>query len=448
MAAPDNHPPTFERSDRGTIPRAAASDDAGYGIGSQARVEKNGHPVRPLHVELGFSSIAEKRKVFDWLGRGLRPDRPGRLQQEYPQLFQNDASVFFLTLYEGSTPVAFCTLWAVHFRVGVDRLRAGLISFVYTDPDARGRGHAGLVVEHALEKARALKLGLALLWSDIDSLYTRLGFVQAGGESLVLVDRATLRAACESMRHTQDGEAVRIETPATADWKAIERLRGNRDCQLELDSGQIARMSCIPDMSVRVARKSESASSQEREEIVAFAIRGRGDDFEEVIHEWAGEPEAALRCCLSLIEDCQPHSELFLLTPPDDAEVPWRLRKAGARVIQQPLAWMRILSTTAFAEDLSRIMPDSTRIQIKEVPPTAGASVAAPKLIIKTTKGELTLDQPTLLALILGPGPRFFAEKSDQRLAELRNRRLASILDDAALEALPLPFFVWGMESI
>jgi len=395
---------------------------------------------KSLHVELGFDSVVKKRKVFDWLGTGLRPGRPGRLAQEYPLLFKDNASVFHLTLYDGSTPVAFCSLWAVHVRVGVHRLRAGLISLVYTDPGARGRGYAGEVVNAALAKARALKLGLALLWSDIDSLYSRLGFVQAGAESLLVVDPKTLRLAIEKIRGPNAAEELEIESPNTEDWKAIERLRGDRDCQLEIDPGEISSMRSIPDMSVRVARSAG--------EIVAFAIRGRGDDFEEVIHEWAGSPEATLRCCLGLLEDCEPHNELFLLTPPDKSEVPWQLRKAGARVIQKPLAWMRVLSTSAFAEDLSRIVPDSTRIRIAEQPGSAESKSVAPEIVVKTTKGELTLDQSTFLSLILGPGPKFAAEQPAEQLSDLRNRRLAAVLDDGALEVFPLPFFVWGMESI
>lgn len=430
MSAPENHPlnPTTSTADTSFEPRSVSGAPSPFGA------------TEPPHVELGFDSIAKRRRVLEWLGAGLRPDQPGRLQQEYPLLFERNASVFHLTLYEGSTPVAFCSLWAVHFRVGVHPLRAGLISLVYTDPGHRGRGYAGMVVNAALSKARALKLGLALLWSDIESLYSRLGFVQAGAESLLLIDESTLQGAIEKLRGANAAEEIQIDSPEPADWKAIERLRGDRDCQLELDPGEISMMRSIPDMSVRVARSAEG--------IVAFAMRGRGDDFEEVIHEWGGSPEAALRCCSSLLEDCEPYNELFLLTPPDKADVPWQLRKAGARVIQKPLAWMRVLSSSALAEDLSRIVPDSTRIRISDRRAAIDAQNAAPEIVITTTKGELTLDQSTFFSLVLGPKPQFGVDEPPERPSDLQNPTLATILDDAALEILPLPFFVWGMESI
>ena len=448
MATPEDQRVLPERCDRCPAPDGTALIE-GLASFDRAPVAADAlDATKDLHIESGFDSIAERRRVFDWLGAGLRPDRPGRLQQEYPLLFKHDASVFHLTLYQGSTPIAFCTLWAVHFRVGVDRLRAGLISSVYTDPSARGRGHAGRVVNRALEKARDLNLGLALLWSDIDSLYTRLGFVQAGGESLLLVDQETLRSAIVMAGETTGDEAFAIERPGIEDWRAIERLRGDRDCQLELDAGELSTMHSIPDMSVRVARRRGGNGSKSHDEIVAFAIRGKGDDFGEVIHEWAGEPEATLQCCQSLIEECDPHNQLFLLAPPDATEAPWHLRKAGARVIRQPLAWMRVASATALAEDLSRIVPDSTRIRIREAHPAHSAEGRAPDLIIETTKGSLTLDPATFLELILGPELKWTPCASTARLETPHGPGLAPVLDDRALEALPLAFFVWGMESI
>ena len=430
MSAAEN-PPAM-RGPSGTTTATATPDALDESISFESSTS--------FRIEVGFESLAQKRKVFEWLGAGLRPDQPGRLQQEYPMLFKRNASVFHLTLFDHLSPVAFCTLWAVHFRVGVHRLRVGLISFVYTDPSVRGRGLASRIVEAALEKARALKLGLGLLWSDLDSLYSQLGFTQAGAESLLLIDQATLRRAIETATGSKASVPLAVGPPEIKDWKAIERMRGDRDCQLELGPGELLSMRSIPDMSVRVARGAEG--------VIGFAIRGRGDDFEEVIHEWGGTPESALLCCESLLEDCEPYSELFLLTPPDQSEVPWQLRKAGARVIQKDMAWMRVLSTSALAEDLSRIMPDSTRIRIREDSPTLEKVGADSAITITTTKGELSLDPSTFLSMIFGPGPKLRAHEPAKRLADLRDQMLATVLDDDALETLPLPFFVWGMESI
>ena len=344
----------------------------------------------PLHLEVGFDSLAQKRKVFEWLGAGLRPDRPGRLQLEFPLLFKDNASVFHLTLFRDSTPIAFCCLWAVHFRIGVMPMRVGLISLVYTDANARGHGYAKLVVDAALERARALNLGLAMLWSEADSLYKRLGFTPAGSETLLVVDRPTLDAALSELIAECGPPPASVDSPTAKDWTAIERLRGDRDCQLELDPGELALMRSIPDMGVRVARDSNG--------VTAFAIRGRGDDFQEVIHEWAGDPAGVLGCCRDLLDDFEPHNELFLISPPDRSEVPWRLRRAGAPVIRKPLGWMRIVSASAFREDVSRIMA----------------------------------------------GPHDALES--HRTTGDEEFRIASL--DQTFAALPFSFFVWGMESI
>lgn len=377
-------------------------------------------------MTLGFESSAARRRVLAWLNDGLRAGRPGRLSSEYPLLFDRNASALHVTLWEGEAPVAFCTLWAVTFRVGIHRLRTGMVSLVYTDPAVRGRGHATRIVRRAIAEARALELGLVLLWSELADLYRPLGFDRAGCESLLVLDAPLVDRAIEG---SEAAAPLVVEPPQGRDWPAIEQLRGHRTCQLELDPGELSRARTLPDLSARVARDDSG--------VRGFAMRGRGDDFEEVIHEWGGDPDAALHCCRALLRDAEPWNELLLLTPASDDALAWRLRRAGGRRVHQPMAWMRIASERAFAADIAAMLPEPLDLSMSGSQDEGSAS---PVVHLRSPLGERRIAQHHLLTALFGEGTGPAPSPNAACIAPV-------IGDGNALQ-LPLPFFVWGLESI
>lgn len=376
-------------------------------------------PARP-RLTLGFSSLSERRLVLDWLSEGLRPGQPARLIREYPLIFDRNASAFHFTVWDGHQPAAFCTLWAVQFRVGVQRLRVGMISLVYTDPLQRGRGHARRILQAAIARAEALELGFVMLWSDLDGLYQPLGFRRAGQESLLILEPTVIDSALAEFPRV---ESLEVSPPEVADWPAIERLRGFRACQLELDPGDLARARTTPDLHVRVARNSDG--------LRGFAMCGRGDDFASVIHEWGGDPSASLACCRALMSEIEPDREMMMMIPPNREDAPWALRRNGARVVNQPLAWLRIASPGALSSDLSSFLGEGSTLDLQ----IAGSDEER-QVVVKTRHSERTLNESDFLESIFGSS----TGQPTPSLGELQ------AADDT--HPLPLPFFVWGLESI
>ncbi len=384
-------------------------------------------PSDTCRIQIGFDTPSERRRVLDWLGNGLRPERAGRLSNEYPILFRRNPSVFHVTLFDGPEPAAFAALWAVHVRVGVHRIRVGMVSLVYTDPAFRRRGFGRRVVEEATALAERLNLGLVLLWSERESFYSRLGFIRTGRESLLVLDVDSIDSAIRDVPSEPSTGKRLIEAPDGGDWAEIERIRNQRDCQLELNPEEFRSLRSIPDMSIRVARDATG--------IQAFAIRGRGDDFQEVIHEWGGSPGAVLECCRSLTEACEPDRETFLLCPPGRMEVPWALRRNGARILRKPLAWARIASVDALSDDLSRFLPGDPKLRFRRAGPGRD-----PEILVTSTRAGMRVSAEELLHLVLG--------SDDVPDDSGRQRLFASVLTPSNLSELPLPFFIWGLESI
>jgi len=386
-----------------------------------------------LRLQVGFADAAERERIVAWLDAGLRPDRPGRLAREYPHLIGAGARALPLTLFEGRRPVAFCALLPACFELAAGPLRSGLISLVYTDPERRGQGHAGRLLERAVAEARERALGVCLLWSELDDFYRDRGFTRAGAEALLVVDAATLAAA---RRAGEPASAFAVRAAQAADWPAIEALRNGRACRLPLD-GLGETLAGLPDLAVRVAHRPDSGGA-----IAGFAMRGRGDDFAGVVHEWGGEPDAVLRCCEALLPADAPDPGLLLLAPRSKDALAWRLRSAGARVVAHPLAWFRLASPAAFAADLAALVPGFPMLAATES--AAGAATdertATLDVVDRGTGRRTAIAQADLLHAVFGD--------VDEATGRAALARLAPLLPEAAGAALPLPFFVSGLESV
>ncbi|MEZ4354576.1 MAG: GNAT family N-acetyltransferase [Myxococcota bacterium] len=385
----------------------------------------------PIRLREGFASEREEERVISWLETGLRPGRTGRLCAEYPLLLGPQGSGIPLIAFEpGGQPIAFALLWPVRFEVDGASLHAGMISLVYTDPRRRGEGLARRVVEAAVERARTSGLGVVLLWSDLEGLYAPLGFTRIGCETLVLIEPDTLeRARAALARGPGHGDAPVVRPGEPGDWKAIEALRRDRRCRVDLPFEQFARFASVPDLVVRVAVG--------REGLEGFAICGRGDDLREVIHDWGGSGRAVLACCEALISELAPDRGLFLLAPDAPIEPAWPLRRAGARMLRQPLAWMRIADPDSLARDLMGLLGRRPGLHA-----VVGSSAAEPRLRIEGdgSMDALELDGAALLRALFGASAGFDPESTRAALLER--------LDAPHGTALPLPFFVWGLESI
>ena len=338
---------TLSRDEAGTIPRGPRDATA--------------------RCEVGFASKREERRVLAWLNAGLRPHRPGRLQREYPFLFENNSAAVPITTYADHRPVAFCMLWPSPFRLGQGTLRMGLISLVYTDPAHRGHGYASQTLQKAMQEARTRALGCVALWSDLDDLYASLGFLPSGCETLLSLDADVIDRASKAVDASDDSPPLEVSTPRDVDWLAIQRLRSERVCTRPLHLEPTA-IDAIPDMHVRVARRGDR--------LVSFAMRGRGDDFGGVIHEWGGEASGVLLCCRALIRPEPLVGSAQLLSSKDRTDVTWRLRAAGAPVRRRALAWFQLADFTAFAGDLAVCLGLKTALSISELRQASSADRA------------------------------------------------------------------------
>jgi predicted N-acetyltransferase YhbS len=354
---------------------------------------------------------SECRSLIDWLDDGLRDGRRGRLAAEYPVSLRPHEAAAHCVVFEGGRPVAHA-MW--HVTDACARGRAvplGMIGLVYTDPAFRRRGLAPLCIETCVEALRQRGVPLVALWSDRHDFYDRLGFHATGRETLYGVDPGLCRAA-----RIGTGSPLTVNRGESRDFTALESLYAAKPVRASRRPGDLAALAAAPDTQLVVARHQGRS--------VAYAARGRGDDFPGVVHEWAGDPEGVLACLEAL---CGEGGAIgWLCGPLDEAPAP-ALRRAGARGQDGAFALVRLIDAGALwrlvaPELCSRVCVEQSgeRVEI-----TGSAGVAA-------------LTAPQALEFLLGAGT--FPPSLRGALTSEECGALESVL--------PWPLYVWGFDSI
>ena len=342
----------------------------------------------------------ESSALLRWLNRGLRRGLEGRLEGEYP-LSLNPGRVEGHRVarrkeerFGGDEIVAHAMFHRTRIQVHEARLELGLIGLVYTEPHMRGRGLGSRCVEACVETLRESGVPLVALWSDREGFYARLGFERIPAE-------ASLRVAPWEPRDLPD----------------LERLYARHPVRAQREPGALLALAKGPEVQLHVARRDGVA--------VAYAARGRGDDFRGVVHEWAGEAPAVLACLESLLPR---GGALALLGGPGDEQPVPALRQAGASVRRGALGLLRLLDARALWRAITQ--GDAALASV-------GLRSEGDRVVCEGSAGSCCLDAPRVLSLLLdgcdldGLAPALSYEEQE-----------------ALAKHLPWPLYLWGFDSI
>ncbi len=371
-------------------------------------------------IEIRSSRSSEREALLTWLNAGLRPGRSGRLEGEIPVALDPSAVRDHVVAVAGDRFLAhaFSRRLTVHAR-GL-HLPVGLVGLVYTDPSARGRGLATRCVEHCVERLSRDGAMLVALWSSLEGFYERLGFEWAGRDSLYVMDRPVCQRAIASVATAASG-VPEVGEATPDDLAAIELLHHGRPVGAERASGELARMVTAPACVTLVARREGRP--------IATASLGRGDDFADVVHEWAGEPGGVLACLERLVTS---RDAIGLLAGPSDHPILRALRRAGAGVHDRPFALVRVTDPEGLWRRLSVGQPSlADRVLVAE----------GDRLVLESRIGgarqSWSQSRRDALDLLFGRG---LEEGADAPLTPDERKALA--------KALPWPLYLWGFDSI
>lgn len=339
------------------------------------------------------------------------------LAREYPLVFDARFGGRSIVLERDGAVRSACTLLARDFRVAGRRLRVGLIGSVATDPAWRGRGLATELLTRAEAELRAQGCLFALLWAEDPAFYMARGYAPFGAEDdyLLVSEMVPLLP-----------EATGVRPLAPGDVPFLRRLHADHPAHVERSEAEFAALLEIPGMVVLVRERAAAPGHPALP--VAYACLGKGRDLADTIHDWAGATDDVLALVRAHLERRFGPGEtgaLFLMAPPQAAELGYRLVSLGAVVRRGILGLGKLLDLGAAAALLDSFVGDEV------------ASASAGGVTLRGPASGAELDLDAFQAVLFGG-------------AELRSEVRAFLARLGFDGSLPLPLepFAFGLDSI
>jgi GNAT superfamily N-acetyltransferase len=354
----------------------------------------------------------EHSSAITLLNAVLRPDGPASILQEYPLVLGTENIQNMFVMVKGNEVVSHAAIYFSRLLSGRLVFKVGGIGSVATHPDYRGKGLASAVINHCIDVMEEAGCHLSVLWTQRHDFYRNLGFETAGSEYLYRIKPAQLakdRSSCEvvpfSFRHL----------PAIIDIHDRERMRTERT------RGEWEAYLGLPKAKALVAMRDDEAT--------AYAVMGKGEDFQRCVLEWGGDVGDLL--CIMRAFGAAIGGEFMVLVPAHRSGFTQRLEQMRFPRLFEYLAMMRIMNV----KSVSSLIRDHVREQVgtnfQLCEDEAG-------LKIGIEREEIIVPERRMLARILfGPNPV-------SNLPGGLPRKTAAAID----KVFPIPLFIWGLDSV
>lgn len=335
--------------------------------------------------------------------------RNGRdFANEYPLVFGENSGAKIVTTENTSGQIAStCAALLRTLKVGTTSIPVGFIGSVATRDEDRGQGYASDVLHKAetwLAEQGAL---MAVLWANDAAFYERRGYLPMGTEYDFIIERehADLLPEPTSVRRAELG-----------DFEAIHRLYRSNPNRVERTLDETRQLMTVPDMNLLVRER--------HGEVVAYAARGRGEDLQQVMHEWAGECQDVLALSRAQLETIGG-GKLIMMTPSNREDVARFLLTAGIAGIMGILGMGKVISLPGMASFLTQHSGEGCTFE-----------AIGNGLRLTGPTGNLDMEpSDALLAVVPPRGERGVVEAFEQ-------------LTGGTFPDLPFNAFVWGLDSI
>ena len=346
--------------------------------------------------------------ALDLMSQVLREGRP--LAAEYPLVFGEDTRGHVELIETEGEPASTCAWLERTLVTPACEVPVALVGSVATRTDRQGQGLGTAILDLATTKAASEGAALSLLWADDPSWYQERGWVPFGTETIYVIDgtMAFLLPEPDGVR------AARAEDAA-----AIHQLYATRPVRVDRSEDETRAMLGVPAMQVVV--------NEQGGRIVGYACMGRGEDLQQVIHEWAGTPQDALPCVSELWRANSDQAErLFIMIPPTEADFLAYFEFVKARGASGILCMARLGSTEAMARVFDQATPDGV---------TATAS-GRDTIDVTGPGGTIRLTDHQILLALCPP-------RGDRRVTDIVETDIGT-----ELTQLPIQPFIWGLDSI
>jgi len=355
----------------------------------------------------------ELNQFVDFLSTHLRPDQKWSIAEEYPIAIHGANLNNVRVIKEDSTFLSAAVMKPLVIKSPAGLFKVAAIGSVVTAPEHRNQGLSKQILENCLSAAQAHGCDFAILWTNLFDFYRKLGFELAGTEISLEVPMG--------FKAPKDAPSLRCLQSNKVDPEAILRLYSQHTTGSIRTVEELRKFLTIPNMRVYTAWDDQNR-------LQAYAIEGKGADFEGYVHEWGGGVSKLLPLFEFIAKE---RAKSFTVIAPAHAyNLILSLTSLGARQHSGVLGMIKILNVPSL---LTKVKKYVRGMGLEEIvfEPRDGQFYLGYKQQIFRTDSETDL-----IRLIFGPNKASHLKVFDPETA-------------AAFEKLfPIPMWVWGWDSV
>lgn len=368
-------------------------------------------------MEPRIPELSEWPSLQQFLKDTLRPEHPWSLSEEFPTAIAKDRLNNLRIIAERNKILSHAACRTSLIKTPLHFFKVGVIGSVCTAPQARGKGLAASAVNSVLTEAIRQQCELAILWTDKNGFYEKLGFTDGGQEVLLQLPQTPLPLEKE-WQHCDD---VILEGNNVAPINLLNLFNKHllRSIRTTAD---IQKLLKIPNS------KLWTAWTPGKTQLKAYAVVGKGADFKNFAHEWGG----SVSSLVGLLNHINESSEntLHLISPPDCKNLIKTLVDGGSQRRHNPLGMIKILDPHRFCQKINK---GARALGVSQFQMQFHEGSYHFKVAEDSYATDLEAD---IVRLVFGP----------QKPSDLFS--FSSTALEVLNEIFPIPFWIWGWDSI
>jgi N-acetylglutamate synthase-like GNAT family acetyltransferase len=240
-----------------------------------------------LNVLARTPQSIEFSNIITFLNQNLRPNTDWSIQQEYPSALVESNLHNMSVISDPTTAevLSFAMLKPFICKTSCAIFKIGAIGSVVTKDTHQGQGLSKKNILNCMEKAEKQECDFIILWSDKYDFYRKFGFELAGFEHAFLVDQA-LPIQNKNSRFLKTNQVDPTALLRVYNQHTVNSVRTLDDVRSYLK---------IPQSVVHTMWSDQN-------QLIAYAIEGKGADLQSYIHEWGGSVPAILDLLSHMIQ--------------------------------------------------------------------------------------------------------------------------------------------------
>lgn len=352
---------------------------------------------------------SEYKRVLDFLDQQLRSEQTWSIADEYPTALTPSNIHNMRIIADDEKVLSHAVIKPLILKTPNCILKVAAIGSVVTEEAHRNQGLSRQILETCLDEASKQDCDLAILWTNLHDFYRKLGFELAGTEISFLIENE-FQAPSNEYKFLKSNQVSPESIYRVYQQHTVTSFRSIED---------VRKFMKIPQTQIYTAWDKSG-------QLAAYAVEGKGVDLTGYIHEWGGNV-TALISLLSYIRK-ERQAALTIIVPQQSENLILNLQKHNFAANRGFLGMIKIIQHNSF---FGKIKKGARALGLNDI-------------VLEKNNDEFvfgfgqdliaTNDERALIRVLLGPSPEIdsFSDATRTKMKRI----------------LPLPFWLWGWDSV